>query len=273
MAGRGGSNCTDDKNGRAIATLRGVRDSFDDRSPDLSLTNIGGRAAWAFYDRVRDQATIVYDGQDVRRLYGLDRAIAPYEVGGRLIFLGNRAGRCFVVYDGRQVGPDWPGRLSLAFCCEGGLYNPRYGGGRYTFAGGPNGAAVCVEMAANGAETEEQRVEQVAREHMSRVVGAAAERSRIEVRPPACGRMVALRDAKGRCRDGPFWLGARRFGPAVFRDAYACVLRNGQIQWIGASQSPLSLGAEDRCRCAPDGASTIAPEPTAAPMSMAGSLQ
>ena len=94
------------------------------------------------------RATIVYDGQDVRRLYGLDRAIAPYEVGGKLIFLGNRAERSFVVYDGRQVGPDWPGRLSLAFCCEGVLYNPRDGGGRYLFWGGQDGAAVCVEMAA-----------------------------------------------------------------------------------------------------------------------------
>ena len=129
MAGRGGSSCTDDRNGRAIATLRGGRDSFEGRSPDLSLTNIGGKAAWAFYDRVRDQATIVYDGQDVRTLYGLDRAIAPYEIDGKLIFLGNRAGRSFLVYDGRQVGADWPGRLSLALCCEGVLYNPRYGGG------------------------------------------------------------------------------------------------------------------------------------------------
>lgn len=137
------------KGGRAIATLRGVRDSFDGRSPDLSLTNIGGKAAWAFYDRVRDQATIVYDGQDVRRLYGLDRAIAPYEVGGRLIFLGSRAGRSFLVYDGRQVGPDSACvHLSLAFCCEGMLYNPRYGGGRYMFWGGQEGGAVCVEMAA-----------------------------------------------------------------------------------------------------------------------------
>ena len=260
------------KNGRAIATLRGGRDSFEGRSPDLSLTNIGGKAAWAFYDRVRDQATIVYDGQDVRTLYGLDRAIAPYEIDGKLIFLGNRAGRSLVVYDGRQVGADWPGRLSLALCCEGVLYNPRYGGGRYMFAGGPNGAAVCVEMAANGAETEEQRVEQVAREHMSRVVGAAAvERSRVEIRPFTCGWLVVFRDAEARCGDGPFWPGACRFGPAVFRDVYACILRNGQIQQVGASQSPLSLDAEDRCQCAPDGASTIAPEPTAAPISMAGS--
>lgn len=137
------------KNGRAIATLRGVRDSFDGRSPDLSLTNVGGKAAWAFYDRVRDQATIVYDGQDVRALYGLERAIAPYEVGGKLIFLGSRGERCFVVYDGRQVGPDSVcAHLSLAFCCEGVLDNPRYGGGRYMFWGGQDGAAVCVEMAA-----------------------------------------------------------------------------------------------------------------------------
>ncbi|HOG48233.1 MAG TPA: hypothetical protein PLJ35_19840 [Anaerolineae bacterium] len=136
------------KSGRAIATLRGVRDSFDGRSPDLSLTNIGGKAAWAFYDHVRDQATIVHDGQDVRTLYGLDRAIAPYEIDGKLIFLGNRAGRSFVVYDGRRVGADWPGHLSLALCCEGVLYNPRSGGGRYMFWGGQDGAAVCVEMAA-----------------------------------------------------------------------------------------------------------------------------
>ena len=188
MAGGAGSNCTDDKNGHAIATLRGVHDSFDGRSPDLSLEEVGGKAAWAFYDRVRDQATIVYDGQDVRRLYGLDRAIAPYEVGGQLIFLGSRGERCFVVYDGRQVGPDSACvHLSLAFCCEGVLYNPRYGGGRYMFWGGQQGGAVCVEMAANGAETEEERAERLAREPMSRVAGAAIRRSRVEVMPSACG--------------------------------------------------------------------------------------
>lgn len=123
-------------------------------------------------------------------------------------------------------------------------------------------------------QTGDQRAERLAREHMSRVVGAAAiERSRVEVRPSTCGWMVVFRDAEAHCGDGPFWPGACRFGPAVFRDVYACVLRNGQIQQVGASQSPLSLDAEDRCQCAPDGASTIAPEPTAAPISMAGSLQ
>ena len=120
---------------------------------------------------------------------------------------------------------------------------------------------------------DEQRAERLAREHMSRVIGAAAvERSHVEVRPSTCGWMVVFHDAEARCGDGPFWPGACRFGPAVFRDVYACVLRNGQIQQVGASQSPLSLDAEDRCQCAPDGASTIAPEPTAAP-SMAGSLR
>jgi len=94
---------------------------------------------------------------------------------------------------------------------------------------------------------------------MSRVADAAIRRSRVEVRPSACGRIVGFRDAEARRGDGSSWPGACRCGRAVFRDAYACVLRNGQIQQIRASQSPLSLGAEDRCRCAPDGASTIAP--------------
>ncbi|HOG47742.1 MAG TPA: hypothetical protein PLB78_14015 [Anaerolineae bacterium] len=120
-------------------------------------------------------------------------------------------------------------------------------------------------------QSDEQWAERLAREHMSRVVGAAAiERSRVEVWPSACGWMVVFHDAEARCGDGPFWPGACRFGPAVFRDVYACVLRNGQIQQVGASQSPRSLDAEDRCRCAPDGTGTIAPEPTAAP-SMTGS--
>ncbi len=120
-------------------------------------------------------------------------------------------------------------------------------------------------------QSDERRAERLAREHMSRVIGAAAiERSRVEVWPSTCGWMVVFRDAEAHCGDGPFWPGACRFGPAVFRDVYACVLRNGQIQQVGASQSPLSLDAEDRCRCAPDGTGTIAPEPTAPP-SMTGS--
>ena len=115
-------------------------------------------------------------------------------------------------------------------------------------------------------ETDEQHAERLAREHMANVIGAAAiEQSRVELRPSRCGWMVVFRDAEARCGDAPFWPGACRFGPAVFQDVYACVLRDWQIQQVGGSHSPQSLGAEDLCQCSPDGTSTIAPEPTSIP--------
>lgn len=137
------------RNGQPIASLPGVRCAFDGHSPDRSLADIGGRAAWAFYDFDLEQATVVYDGQDVRALYGVDRAIAPYEVGGKLIFLASRGTESFVVYDGRRVdaGPLGVG-TTLALCCEGALYNPRYGGGSYVFWASRDGASICVEVAA-----------------------------------------------------------------------------------------------------------------------------
>ena len=95
----------------------------------------------------------------------------------------------------------------------------------------------------------EKKAEQLAREQMTRVIGAdAVDRSVVVIRPSVVGWMVIFRDANASCDEGPFWPGACRFGNRVFRDVYACVERNWNIRQKGASGESESLGEEDLCQ-------------------------
>ena len=109
----------------------------------------------------------------------------------------------------------------------------------------------------------EKKAEKLAREQMTRVMGAdAVDRSVIEVHPSEVGWMVIFRDANASCEEGFSLIGACRFGNRVFRDVYACVQRNWNIEQMGYSGESESLGEEDLCQQLP------APElPTAAPNS------
>lgn len=130
------------KNGAPLKTLWG---EFTAYSPNISLQNLDGRVVWEFADHQR--ATIIYDGKDLRRLYGIDRAYKPYALSGKLIFVGEKDGRFFIVYDGVRVGPDFE-RIVIAYCCEAVLYSVRAGGGRYLFQGIRAGQPYLVEVAA-----------------------------------------------------------------------------------------------------------------------------
>jgi len=116
------------------------------------------------------------------------------------------------------------------------------------------------------AQGEEQRAVELAREQMGVKVGAEAiARSHVEVRPVPAGWAVIFREAYARCGEAPFWPGACRFGPAVFRDVYACVEREGwRIRRSGGCQSPYALAAEELCLDVPLGVATVAP--TTAPV-------
>jgi hypothetical protein len=98
----------------------------------------------------------------------------------------------------------------------------------------------------------ERQAAKRAQAYLRGVTGAAAvDRARLEVRPSRVGWMVVLRDADAACGDGPFWPGACRFGPTVYRDVYVCVERDGSaIHQAGASTSPRPLGPEDLCQIA-----------------------
>lgn len=134
------------KNGRPVSLLWGEFLVYD---PDVSLQEIAGKAAWEFSDP--HQATIVYNGQDLRRVYGLQAAYCPYELGGKLAFIGKRAGCYFLVYDGRQVGPAFDD-VTIAYCCESVLYSPRGAGGHYRFWGERGGKQLAVEVTSSGKE-------------------------------------------------------------------------------------------------------------------------
>ena len=128
------------RNRRAVKSLWG---EFGGHSPNLSLQEIGGQAAWEFADDRR--ATVIYAGRDVRRLYGLDKAYRPYGLAGKLILIGQRDDHYFVVYDGKKIGPDFDS-VVIAYCCETMLYSVHAGQGRYLFSGVRDGQHYLVEI-------------------------------------------------------------------------------------------------------------------------------
>lgn len=130
------------KDGRPIKAFVGLQSPH---SPDISLDDLGGHAAWEYADD--QQATIIYDGQDLRQVYSLDAAYRPYLMAGKLIFVGQKDGRYFVVDDGKRVGPQFD-RIIVAYCCEAVLYSVRSGEGRYVFWGIRDGREYLVELTA-----------------------------------------------------------------------------------------------------------------------------
>lgn len=128
------------KNDKVVRSLYG---KFTAYSPNISLQNVGGKAVWEFSDG--ETATVIYDGRDVRSLYRLDRAYRPYGLGDKLIFIGQKDDRYFVIYDGRRIGPDFD-RVYIAYCCEPVLRSVQCGQGKYLFWGDREGQKYVVEV-------------------------------------------------------------------------------------------------------------------------------
>jgi hypothetical protein len=114
-------------------------------NPDGLLTRIGGKIVWEFTADGRE--TIVHDGQDVRRLFGLEAAYAPYGLQDRLLFIARQAGQYVIVYDGRRIGPAFE-RILIAHCCDPFGYSARGSSGRYTFWGWRGGQLYLVMIQA-----------------------------------------------------------------------------------------------------------------------------
>ena len=131
------------RNESRIKSLIGVGDTL---WLHMSLQNIGGQAAWQIANE--NPATIIYDGRDVRHLYGLDKAHASYGLAGKLIFVAQKGGKYFVMYDGQKVGPDFD-QVIIAYCCETALYSVRFGQGRYQFRGTRGDKNYIVEISAS----------------------------------------------------------------------------------------------------------------------------
>lgn len=128
------------KNEKNIRSLSGTFTTF---SPNRTLQNVGGKAVWEFSDG--NTATIISDGADVRELYGIERAYRPYGINGKLIFIGEKDRKYFVVYNGHKVGPSFD-KVMFAYCCEPVLWSVNFGQGRYLFWGLKNDKWVAVEI-------------------------------------------------------------------------------------------------------------------------------
>ena len=128
------------ENGRHVRT---IYDSTPFHAPNISLQRIDGKVAWEFYgERVQ---TVIYGGRDLRSSYGLDAIYRPYELDGKLIFVGKKDDAYFILYDGEQIGPTFD-EITISYCCESSLYAPRFGEDRYVFWGQREGSAYVVEV-------------------------------------------------------------------------------------------------------------------------------
>jgi len=92
-------------------------------------------------------ATVLWDGEDLRKTYGIDAAYEPAELGGLLVFIGRKANRYFVVFDGKRVGPDFED-MRLGTCCMEASYRPRASENGYRFNGSRQGREVQVVIRA-----------------------------------------------------------------------------------------------------------------------------
>jgi hypothetical protein len=130
------------RNESRIKSLIGVGDTLWLR---MFLQNIGGKVAWGIANE--NPATIIYDGKDVRHLYGLDKAHASYSLADKLIFVAQKGGKYFVMYDGQKVGPDF-NQIIIGYCCDTAFYSVRFGQGKYQFRGTRGGKNYIVEISA-----------------------------------------------------------------------------------------------------------------------------
>jgi hypothetical protein len=85
----------------------------------------------------------------LRSQHDLDAAYRPYELDGKLVWIGRRDDAYFVVYDGEQVGPLLY-KIIIAYCCETSLYAPRFGEGRYVFWGQEGDGSRLIEITRAG---------------------------------------------------------------------------------------------------------------------------
>jgi hypothetical protein len=117
------------KNGRPFATASAYFTSYN---PNRALMDIGGKSAWELADY--RSPTIIYDGIDLRAVYGLEAAYVPYEINGKLIFAARKEGKFLVVYEGKPIGPAFD-EIAVGYCCGPAAYSIWRAQGQYWFWG------------------------------------------------------------------------------------------------------------------------------------------
>jgi hypothetical protein len=113
-------------------------------------------------------------------------------------------------------------------------------------------------------QNDEQKAVQLAREYMSRTIGAnTVNRAHVEVHFSDAGWQVIFRDAYASSDEGVLGPDACGWGgnDCVFRDVYACIDGDWMMRQVGGSPATVSLEAQDMvCQAMPP----LAPAPTMA---------
>jgi hypothetical protein len=123
------------KNGAVIVKTKA---SFTTFPPNLNLANIGGKAVW---EVAAEPHVIFVDGVNLNEKYQLEGSFIPYEIKGKLLYIAQKGGKYHIVYDEKNIGPEFD-EISMAFCCaEMSVY---YGQGRYLFMGARDGKQFAV---------------------------------------------------------------------------------------------------------------------------------
>jgi len=114
------------KNGLVIVEANAPFITYD---PNRGLWKIEGTAVW---ELAADPPMIYVNGEDFNQKFQLDGSYYPYEIHGKLIFIGKRQGKFRVVYDGQMLEPEFD-EISMAYCCA--KMSVARGEGAYWFIG------------------------------------------------------------------------------------------------------------------------------------------
>jgi hypothetical protein len=134
------------RNETELASLDGEMGST---FPNIALAIINGEWAWEFlgWESFPDGrvATVLYGGNDLRKVYGVEEVYRLYGMDGKLIFVGRQDGQYFIVYNGRRIGTLFD-EILIAHCCGLMGASVRFGDGRYVFWGLRDGRSYVVEI-------------------------------------------------------------------------------------------------------------------------------
>jgi hypothetical protein len=131
------------RNGEPIAQLASEFVTF---SPNRSLQNIGGQAVWEFAGEPETFAVLVEE-KDMRSPSQVQKAFEPYGIRNKLIFVGQKDDRFFVMYDGQKISDEFE-EVFIAYCCEPVAYSIQQGNGAYLFQGKRDGKYYLVKISA-----------------------------------------------------------------------------------------------------------------------------
>lgn len=118
------------KNGSIFASASAFFVTFD---PNRHLLNIDGKAVW---EVISDPPVVIGDGINFNEEFQLEGSFFPYAIDNKLIYIARKNGKFFIVYDGKNIGPEFD-EISMAYCCA--KISVRYGQGQYWFWGKRDG--------------------------------------------------------------------------------------------------------------------------------------